>query len=413
MSVAIAFGLAAVIVGGVVALAIRGAKRSAARLNDAWSEAADRLGLALKPGTWAKSPVLKGSLEGYRVRLEVIAKRSGDSSRRFTRLKVSYPAALGIGLDMRREGTWERVKKAFGAQDITIGDTDFDAGIRVGGSPEGVKMLLTRRRRLAAHRLIEDFPTAMVGDANLKWSDGGVIDDAEEVVSVINRFVSVANALAGDADRAADLDRALEAQARGDVAEAALVLEARTAPDIDPEAAFIEAPTMYAAGRFDRAAEALTTLSEAIPRDRQVAAWLDRARSRAEQAAAGVEVGLPAALTPASVADDLFSPGIGVIGGNERFEEVYEGREVAWEGEVISVTRFHRDPDLGTEGGRRAVIRVHDLRWDLYGGSEVDAVVGLPERAAVTADERARFRGRLARVDFIARNLYVVDAELE
>ena len=250
MSVAIAFGLAAVIVGGVVALAIRGAKRSAARLNDAWSEAADRLGLALKPGTWAKSPVLKGSLEGYRVRLEVIAKRSGDSSRRFTRLKVSYPAALGIGLDMRCEGTWERVKKAFGAQDITIGNTDFDAGIRVGGSPEGVKMLLTRRRRLAAHRLIEDFPTAMVGDANLKWSDGGVIDDAEEVVSVINRFVSVANALAGDADRAADLDRALEAQARGDVAEAALVLEARTAPDIDPEAAFIEAPTMYAAGRF-------------------------------------------------------------------------------------------------------------------------------------------------------------------
>ena len=59
------------------------------------------------------------------------------------------------------------------------------------------------------------------------------------------------------------------------------------------------------------------------------------------------------------------------------------------------------------------MIRVHDLRWDLYGGSEVDAVVGLPERAAVTADERARFRGRLARVDFIARNLYVVDAELE
>jgi hypothetical protein len=80
---------------------------------------------------------------------------------------------------------------------------------------------------------------------------------------------------------------------------------------------------------------------------------------------------------------------------------------VRWTGTLI------RARESGRGAGLRAVVRVHRLRSDLYGGREVDAVVELPADADVPSiGDPLTVEGRLIRADTLMRNLFVADGRV-
>lgn len=404
MSLAAPILIAFVIIGVVVAVAIRGANRAATRTNRAWGDAAAALGIHLVKGSWAKGPKLTGDVRNFPVKVEVVTESTGNSSRRYSRYQVRWEP-LRLGLEMKRQGSWQRFSKLFGAQDVVVGDRDFDDAITVKGKDEvAIGAFLTPARRFAAQRLVADYPGAVVSDDRVVWKTASIVGTTEALVTTINRFVSLASVLKG---RVEPLDRAITLQASGDPSEAAELL----ADEADePETMFLEAHALMASGRDTAAASRLEKLSGVLPDDEQVAAWLRRSVSG--PAALPEGDGSPSA---SEVAHLLFNPSVSLFDATREFDERFRGSQVEWQGEIARAERRRRDRDFPGGAGTKLLITVHRLGWDLYGGRNVDVVAWLPGDPdhSLTVGARVSVRGILSRVDTLMRNIYMEQARLE
>jgi hypothetical protein len=98
----------------------------------------------------------------------------------------------------------------------------------------------------------------------------------------------------------------------------------------------------------------------------------------------------------------------------EIFENEYEGKSVAWSGELKRLRRFDHDRDFGDGPAVKAVFSIAVLETDIYAGRDVDAIVRLPHGAEEEMEIGGRysFRGILSRCDPAMRNLFVTDAVL-
>ena len=69
---------------------------------------------------------------------------------------------------------------------------------------------------------------------------------------------------------------------------------------------------------------------------------------------------------------------------------------------------------MGPEGATKLIVTVAAITHDLYGNTEVDAVIGLPPNAAATVGrgDDVTITGTLARVDPLVRNIFLTDAAL-
>jgi len=399
------------LVAAAVALGIRMAVRSHARMNQAWQLVAGELHLTFSPETFTKRAYLAGTIQGIGVEVKSVTESSGKSSNQYTRYRVSYPP-LGVGLKMRASGGWQRLTRLLGAQDISTGDAEFDPEVTVkGDDEEAVRRLLTPARRMSVHRLMAEHRGTIVEDSGITWDSSGLETDAERMLTVIRRMVGVAGRLSGaDVTHA---DSAMRVRADGNPAEAAAMLRSGTA-DLEDHRDHAEAA--YAGARYDEAAEALAELERALPADGQVAAWRRRADERRARTALPEASGGTVLTDPGEVAADLFDPDLLTFEATRRFEDRYEGRTVRWRGRVIRSSPYRTDLEFGGGPGIRAVIRVHRLGWNLYGGRDVDAVVALPATAhAVLRDAgegEVTFEGRLVRADSLMRNLFVAEGRL-
>ena len=80
-----------------------------------------------------------------------------------------------------------------------------------------------------------------------------------------------------------------------------------------------------------------------------------------------------------------------------------------------SVNRIQKGSDLGAEGGDKMIATVASIEHDLYGNTEIDAVVGLARGAGARLDRgnEVTFTGTLVRVDPLVRNIFVADGKVE
>lgn len=320
---------------------------------------------------------------------------------------------MGLGLSLKSETFWRRIGKALGGQDIEVDGGGFDEDVVVKGRDQSeIIQFLTPARRVAVQRLLLDLPSARVDDSCISVGYHIRVKDIDGVVLVVRRLVGVAALLTGDTS--APVDEALQMQAEGNASAASVAFE--ESADEGPEILFLAGQAEYAAGRYEEAEKSFGAVAEALPADKQVAAWRRRTEERVSVAEPEAPRQEPALTSAAELAEEVFDASRLSFDATRLFEEKYEGRPVLLRGTLKRVNTVRSDLDFGGGPGKKALVTVYRLSVDLFGGRDVDAVVWLPEEdyghLRGWVGEEVAFAGVLLRCDQLMRNLYVADGRL-
>jgi hypothetical protein len=122
----------------VAAAAAQACARAIAKADRSWPSYALERGMTHRPGRqgWAhvEMPRLDGVFEDVRVAVE-IAQGTGDYE---TIALAGIAAPLPGHLEVTREGLVAKLSKAFGAQDVVLGDDAFDRAFLVKSAPADI-----------------------------------------------------------------------------------------------------------------------------------------------------------------------------------------------------------------------------------------------------------------------------------
>lgn len=393
---------------GVIAAVFATAKSRRQRSNEAWAKAARELGITLEPTRGVFGFFGKMSMSGQVHDMDITIDTHQSDDATFTRYRVRYPT-LGLALKVKRQHALTRIGKLFGYQDIEVGDPLFDDEIIVKGEyPDHIAEFLTPARRVAITGLIELYPGAVITDTGISYQKRGLDTEEGQLISTMQRILSVARQLRG-VDRVAE--RATQRRLAGDVGEALDLLE-EAGETGDPFVDFSRKQQVgeirHARREAREAIDVFRELQKQAPADPEVDSW---ARYRTPEPAKSPTTHSGDA---EAVAAHLFHEDNYSFDTLEIFEREYEGSRVEWTGTLKRLRRFDHDRDFGAGPGIKAVFEIATLASDLYAGREVDAVVRLPDGAEGTlhVGQRYGFAGTLTRCDPAMRNLFVSNATL-
>ena len=411
----------------VMPLLVYAAIQRKRKTNEAWNTAAARLSLAFTPGGLTSRRTIFGNTRGNVVLVETYSEGSGKNSTTYTRYTVTFPASLGRGLRLTRQGFLSKVAGWFGSQDIEIGSADFDDDVVVKGrDPRAIIDFMTPARRLRAHRLMQTFTRCEISDNAVTISYLGVERGAEKIVSTVRRVLAVAEEFSGSSDRDGHLDRAIEAQRAGNLDEALELVRAVESPDeaAAADVRMLEGDILYTHGQFDEAAVAFELARDAVPDDGEAEAWAERAESR-RQVAPTLPAVEPEALPPSPSADGTTLETVcEALFGTDRmsyeikqiFEDRFEGKPIRWSGKLDRVSTYAFDGLFGSDPGTKAVFEIYEAGGSPYGGRTVQAVVQFPADAIDVlrprASEQMTFEGTLLSCDAFMRNLFVANGRV-
>ena len=394
------------------------------RANEAWSDAAEELGLTYRRPRWFQSRRMYRSIENAQVEVDTYTQRSGESSTTYTRFRITFPS-LGLGLRLKAEGFLSGITKFFGAQDINVGDGEFDKGVLVKGrDAQQVRNFLTPARRMRIRRFLQAHKGATIDDQEIKWQTRGVIRDPERIVHVVRGMVRLASHLTGDRSSDETLGKALQAQNEGRSEEALAFLrdanqsntdQQRTASE--PEEQMLEGELLYLADRREEAREVFQRALRNEPTDPELAEWaahVTETEHVAKDEQTSADTTDEGGLDVETVCKALFGQQQMTFQISRQFEQQYAGRLVHWSGELRRVDRFSYDLVFGSGPGCKAVVTVSEIESAVYGDQNISAVVQLPEKSLEPLQKReghpVHFQGRLKKVDALLRNIYIADA---
>jgi hypothetical protein len=384
-----------ILAGALISMGVRLAKRvQAGSFRDSWVEAAERLGFTMT-GSGYQGLAMSGSKGSLQANIHVY-RSSGKNAATNTRYEIGLPV-LGLGLRLSSATGWQGLLKAFGAQDVEIGDPAFDARFVVkAGNPDRARRYFTPQRVTALNELFAQHPGFIVTDDELLLHTPGIASDVDEIVSTVERLLTTARALVMDP---AESDQVL----LGDWLPAAPTAdELAVGDDIE------ELSEATATGGADDPA-----------REQELQRVFETIEEYAEEASATEPVeegGVAAAPAPPDsdallVASRLFGDSQLSFQTKMRFDEEFAGRYVEWSGTVkrpagLMATRAFDD------AGEVLVLEVASLKDELYGTTAIDAIVSFPTGAAPDLGDTVRFKGHLVDVDGVSKDLYVADGEL-
>ncbi len=109
-----------------------------------WGTFAQEAGLSLDRGGWFRAPTVSGAYGGFNVYLYTYTQGSGKNKTTYTSMIPYLPFDHRSHVRVTREGFLSKITKAFGAQDIQLGDPAFDAAYIIkSDTPQYVPLLLT------------------------------------------------------------------------------------------------------------------------------------------------------------------------------------------------------------------------------------------------------------------------------
>jgi len=345
-----------------------------------------------------------------------------------------------LGLKLTPEGFLDGFAKLFGAQDVKVGDAQFDADVRVKGTnPQRIREFLTPARTFRLHRLLKSYPGLEINDDELRWDASGLFRDAWF--------------LTGEREQDRAMSLAIIAQDQGRPEEAIEFLESRrgsveaSVPDETPirreppprrlpetaespatpadvaeepfdaepvEERLLEGELLYLAGKRAEAKKVFDRALEGAGDDAEIRDWAERASRTPVEVKPDPSVDVD--LGAGAVCGVLFDPKNSSLDADRIFEERYEGRTVNWSGVLQKTESYSYDFVLGNGPGTKAVVEVYELPSALYGGKKVLAVVAFPEDAAGSLEDAGgkplEFEASLLKVDGFMRNLYLADGKL-
>jgi len=391
-----------------VVLVIYASSRRIKAIKRAWAQAAAQLGLRLSGSGWS-TPRMKGAVADLKVSVDVYS-TGGKNKTHWTRYKATFPVK-GSGIHLKRQTGLSRVTKFFGATDVEIGDEVFDDAFMIkSDSMARATQYLTLSRRTLLLKLFSLYRGVELTPDKLEIVIRGYEDKAADLITTTRRLVSAARILAGLTDER-PVERSLQQRAQGDMSAATAELQRAQSDAADVDVPLLEAEALASSGRLQEAAPILSRLSERLPADEEVAG-LRRALDRMEPTQAAPD---QRAVDMQEILDDLFVSNRLSFETAEVFDEHYLGRNVSWRGRVRTVRDYSSDQDFGSEPGTKVVVALAEVEHDLYGVSEIDAVVQVPAGSAthLNRGDRVSFTGRLLKADSMVRNIFVRDGRLQ
>jgi hypothetical protein len=322
------------------------------QVNQAWSEAGRILGLGFDAGGIAQSRKLTGKHEGHVVIVDTFTRRHGKSSTTYTRYSVMHARPLGLGLSLRKEGFFSGVAKAFGAQDIQIGDPAFDSTMLIKGvDPEAVKKFLTPERRNLIRQAMAESDSLEITDDGANMEVKGAADSSDLIVHNIRRLVQLVQVM-GDAPEST----IAAAPARSAPATLVIPAVAKPTPELEP----IPVPE-----------------PEPIP-------------------------------TASEVADSLLAGNAGVTDLEQTFAARFAGQFIEGTGILRDWQRTGYDFDFDAGPCVRATVEVPLTAKDAYGRKHVEFILRLPPAAKAAAiGKEFIFNGTLFKVDSLMRRFFI------
>ena len=360
----IAFGV--LVIGAAVLAMIR--------KDDPFQSAANDLGLKLSRTVPELLPNLDGLVDGIAVKIDVATGREPA-----VRYEIFYPP-LGLALNLERETTITRTLGQLGASDPQIGSKPFDDSFRVSTSrPDALQTMMNPQRRRLLVKLIETYPNVKIQDGSILLISATLDPPAETVVTTTRDLVAAASSL----------------------------IEGRPAPLPEPEPQRVVPPAQASPPTAsERTTAAAPASSPGSPSSKAATPPPPPPPPPPEPEPA--DVGLPIGFF-----DDVFGANRLSFEDQGTFDTEIRGTAVTLTGTVKQASPYKGDEELTAKAGTKAVVTVAQIDNDLYGKTDIDAVVYLPGAKADTFDrgDTISFVGNIEKVDPFMRNLFVVDAK--
>lgn len=139
-----------------------------------------------------------GRHRGYDTTIQSVSRGSGKNRKTYTAFRMSLPSALGLGLQLGREGFLDKIGATItGNRDVQVGDADFDARVLV--RAQDVESTRTRLARSTVREpilaLLAIAPGATVDDQKIAIELIGARLRRDEVRPILERMADVAAAL--------------------------------------------------------------------------------------------------------------------------------------------------------------------------------------------------------------------------
>lgn len=164
-------------------------KISAKATGDKWRSAANQLNLRYEPGGMGGVGSIHGSLNGNRVAVTVLTKRSGKTSRSYTRYSMNYRNSIPVEMKIVRQGIFHELGKAFGMQDILTGNPEFDYQFFVkGDDTQRVRAILSTPVQDAIIDLLSSFDDMTITDSHIEAVKSGTESDSVVIIQTLRRL---------------------------------------------------------------------------------------------------------------------------------------------------------------------------------------------------------------------------------
>lgn len=356
--------------------------------NDPFETTATRLNLKLTRSVPELNPRLEGLVNGLPVHIDIDAGRHPG-----IRYRVFYPA-LGISLRLERETTITRTLGELGQQDTQVGSRPFDQSFKVNTSrPDALRQMMTPELRRTLVKLIDDYPTVLIEDGGISYTSGALEEPAETIIQTTIDMAAAAHQLVSRRPKPLEKPPTTRQRQAETTAAPAQPETAKPKPTRSP-APPQSVPRPAERAKPERAAPTPPPQPAPTP---------------TPEPAPTPDTGLPETFF-----DDVFGDNRLSFETDGEFDERFAGRTVTLSGAVKQAREIEEDATVTTGPATKAVVTVAQIDNELYGKTDIDAVVFLP---AGTADKLSRgdvitFRGTMATADPFMRNLFVVDARL-
>jgi hypothetical protein len=352
------------------AIALTIAAVTLVRRDDPYKTAATALNLKLTRSGPDLLPELAGIINGLPVRVDEVPRRE-----LVVRYRVFYPD-LGMALRLERETNVSRALGKLGERDTQLGTRSFDRSFRINTSrPDALRQMMTTDLRRSLEQLIEAYPQILIEDGAMTLVSESSQPTGDEIASTLIAMAAAAHLLSTNrpppltatSSRPAVRPPAVESQPMP------------PAPDHDPG-------TTTDANAAEPVAAEPPPASDSLPQR--------------------TDNGLPAGFFEAAFGTNRLS-----FEADKTFNDRLRGKTVTLTGPVKQTREVSIPAEQGDRLVTRVVVTVAEIRSELYGSTEIDAVVNLPPGLDLDRGDEITFRGRLEAIDPFMRNLTVADAE--
>ena len=172
--------------------------------DEVWSQLSNELGAEYSEGGFFKNGKMVLTHNNWEITLDTYTVHTGKTNITYTRMRAPYVNKDGFRFTIYRKSVFSWLGKAFGMQDIELGDSFFDEDFIIQGEPENkvVKLFSNRKikeliqKQLSIHLEVKDdegwfaakFPE---GVDELIFQVGGEIRDIERLKNLFDLFAVV------------------------------------------------------------------------------------------------------------------------------------------------------------------------------------------------------------------------------